>query len=279
MNKPAEENPRAISRTRLEAVIRRAAELYAAEADADDGISESELFRIADELGLPAPFVRQALYEISGEPSRPSLIDRISAPPTLTVGRVVPGEAGAIFRELEEYLVTREYFQLKRRQGGRAWFTPADDFLSGIARSFTRPSSRNALAHARGVSLAVDPLEEGRSYTRVDLDYRPARRSLLLSGGILGAFPFGLLIGGGIAGAAEIMTGGIGAGTIIGTMGASMAASAAGGVAIAAGHFRKLLGRAAGETHGLLDRLEAGDRLDPPPPPWRRRLQKHLRGL
>ena len=53
-----------ITREDLQLVIRRAAELYTAETDADERLSESEVLRIADELGLPGRHVRQALYEL-----------------------------------------------------------------------------------------------------------------------------------------------------------------------------------------------------------------------
>jgi len=282
MNKPVEgtsETSGAISRARLEAVIRRAAELYAAEADADDGVSEAELLRIAEELGLPSRLVRQALYETTEAPSEPTLVDRLSAPATLSVSRVVPNEAALTFARLEEYLVTREYFQITRRQPGRAWFIPADDFVSGIVRAISRPSNRNALAHARGVALSVHPLEEGRSHVRIDMNYAHTRKGYLVTGGVVGGLPAGLMVGGLLAGVADALAGGIGPAAIISTIGAGMAASASVGITIAAAQFRKFRNRAAAEAEHLLDRVETGERLDPPPPPWRRRLQQHLKRL
>lgn len=279
MNEPAEENPGAISRARLEAVIRRAAELYAAEADADDGVSEAELLRIAAELGLPPHLVRQALYETPDSVPEPTIVDRFSAPATVSVARIVPGEAGTALERLEDYLVTREYFQIVRRQPGRAWFIPADDFVSGIFRAITRPSNRNAFSRARGVALAVHPLDEGRAHIRIDLNYHAARKGLLVSGGLIGGIPAGLMVGGLLAGIANALGGGLGPVEILSMIGTGMAASAAAGVTIAAAQFRKLRNRAAAEIEHLLDRVESGDHLDPPLPPWRRRLQQHLRRL
>ena len=60
-----EQAPRAITRRDFEVVIRRAAELSADEADSrDESLSEEEAVRIATELGLPARYVRQALFEL-----------------------------------------------------------------------------------------------------------------------------------------------------------------------------------------------------------------------
>lgn len=279
MNKPADDTSGAISRARLEAVIRRAAELYAAEADAGDGVSETELIRIAAELGLPSRLVRQALYETPAATPEPSLIDRISAPPILSIARVVPSEPELTFERLEEYLVTREYFQITRRQPGRAWLIPADDFVSGIIRSFTRPANRNALTHARGIALSVHPLEEGRAHVRLDLNYRATRKGLLVSGGVIGGLPVGIMAGGLLAGISDAIIGGLGPTAVLATIGGGMAASATAGIAIAAAQFRRLRKRATNEAEHLLDRVESGDRLDPPPPPWRRRLQQHMRRL
>jgi hypothetical protein len=56
--------------------------------------------------------------------------------------------------------------------------------------------------------------------------------------------------------------------------GGAMAGTVVGGVSIAASQFRNRVFAAKVELTGLLDRLERGDRLDPPPAPWRRKLQR-----
>jgi hypothetical protein len=47
---------------------------------------------------------------------------------------------------------------------------------------------------------------------------------------------------------------------------------------MAARDFRSRLGLARRELAHLLDRVETGQRLEPPPPPWRRNLQERLFG-
>lgn len=275
-NYPADDRAGKISRARLEAVIRRAAELYAAESDADDSVSEAELIRIASELGLPSRFVRQALYETPGAPVEPSVVDRLCGPAQVSVARVVPNEPDLTFKRLEEYLVTREYLQVVRRQPGRAWFIPAEDLVSRIIRSITRPSSRHLLARTRGVALAVHPLEEGRSHVRLELNLASLRKEFLVVGGVVGGGPIGITVGAIGAAIVDSMAGPLGTAGIFAALGAGMIASASAGIGIAARAFRGQRKTAAGEAESLLDRIETGDRLDPPLPPWRQKLQSRL---
>lgn len=274
---PDQETTGPISRPQLEAVIRRAAELYAAETAAGDGISEAELIRIASELGLPARLVRQALYETPATVDEPSLIDRLCGPAEVSVARVVPNEPELTRKRLEEYLVTREYFQVTRRQPGQAWFIPADDVISRIIRSFSRPARRFHIPKARGIALSVHPLEEGRAHVKLDLNYRSVRKEALMTGGIVGGVPVGMAVGGLLAAAVDaIFPGPISAGGVFAAIGAGMVTSASAGIALAAAHFRRLRKQAGTEVEHLLDRIETGEKLDPPLPPWRRRLQAQL---
>ncbi|MGD8277486.1 MAG: hypothetical protein PVH00_05640, partial [Gemmatimonadota bacterium] len=140
-----------ISRRDFEVVIRRAAELSAAEPDgADDSMSEDEVIRIATEIGLPARHVRRALYEL------PALEDNESdshwfPEPLLVSTRVVPGRSDQLLRQIEDYLSTREYLQVVRRRAGRSFLMPADDAISNLVRGLARPSRRSQMARARRV--------------------------------------------------------------------------------------------------------------------------------
>jgi len=271
-----ENSPGQISRRELEVVIRRAAELYAAESDPDDGISESELIRIASELGLPSHLVRQALYETTGYEAEPTLVDRLAGPTRLTLTRVIPSEPEPIAKRLEEYLTSQEYLQITRREGRRTWFAPADDVVSRIIRALARPSKHYAIARARRLALTVNPLDEKRTHVRIDLDLGAQRRDLLLVGGLLGAGPVGLLLGGVAAAMIDILAGPIGATGVIGMIGAGMITAAGAGTSVGAGIFRQQRRSAELEVAGILDRIESGEPLEPPIPPWRKRLQRRL---
>ncbi len=274
-------NEGSISRQGLEVVIRRAVELSLAEQDAGDNVSEAELIKIAEELGLSARHVRLALYERPpGEQPEPTFLDRHFGIPTVVAARAVPCEVQIAHGRLEDYLVTREYLQIRRRQGSNAYFEPADDAFSSIARAFSRPSGRFHIARAQRAYLTVRPLESGWSHIRLEMSYPEQRKSQVIGASVLGA-----LLGG--------LTGTLVAGGVLATIGnnpvgASLAVIA--GLASAGGlftaiwvamrnSFHKWLSRSRDEADAVLDRLEHGDDLSPPASPWLRRLQQRLRGF
>lgn len=266
---------RSITRPQLELVIRRAVELYTAQADAEERLSEDEVLRIGKELGLPPAIVRQALYEAPA-PAPESFVDRWFGGATVSVSRAVPLPDSDVAGRLEEYLATREYLVLRRRQRSFAIFEPAEDTISKMARALSRPARNWYLARSRQVVLAVRPLEEGRTHVRIDMDLSN-RRSETLTEGIVGGGLVGLALGA-IAGA----TVGLGMVDILGQAAAAAAGAVAGLGGLTGGFaavmaavkkgFRRRLDAARLEVEGLLDRLERGERLEPPPAPWRRRF-------
>lgn len=269
---------RAIARTEFEQVIRRAAELSLRDADADEQLSEEEVLRIATELGLPAHHVRRALFELPELKVRPRWYDRYFEPPVFSTGRVVPSSAQPTLRRIEEYLVTREYLQIVRRRGENIAFVPADDTISSVARAFFRSGSRHHLARARRVMVGVHSLPDDAAHVRVDVDMSGDRRS-----SVTGATTVGILGGAITGGIAAAVASGL-ASPVLGPVpeilafGGGMAATLAASFSVAAARFRNRIHAARFEVTALLDRLEQGERLEPPPAPWRRKLQLRLFG-
>jgi hypothetical protein len=274
---PAKQPQRNIGRSELQQVIRRAAELTLGDADADEQLSEGEVVRIARELGLPEHHVQRALFELPELHVRPRWYDRYFEPPVFSVSRVVPGQAPLTLRRLEEYLVTREYLQIARRRGDHIAFIPADDTISSLARAFFRSGKRHHIARASRVVLSAHELPDQYTHLRLDVDLEEERKKNVSSASAVGFF--GGIIAGGIGAATmhvalplfgpapEILTFGVG-------MGAAFAAS----FSAHAAAFKRRLHEARAELTALLDRAEHGERLDPPPAPWRRRLQGKLFG-
>lgn len=271
---------RGITRGDLQLVIRRAAELYTAEADADERLSEGEVLRIAEELGLPGRHVRQALYELPRDTRDPGWVDRIYGPAHVQETRVVGGRPGEVMDRLEDYLVTREFLQVLRRKGEKAAFTPAEDAISNVARAVRRPQRQWQIARSRRVLVETRPIMEDDSHVRLELDLGPQRRKALTSG-IVGGTLVGLPLAAGaffpvghmvfeIAGDAAGYAAGLMAGA------GTFSASVAGGVAVARSRFRARVEGARLEIAGLLDRLEGGRTLDPPPAPWLRSLRSRI---
>ncbi|HEX2167801.1 MAG TPA: hypothetical protein VHG09_11270 [Longimicrobiales bacterium] len=272
---------RSIRRPDFEQVIRRAAELSLRETDPDDNLSEDEVLRISAELGLPLQHVRQALFELPDLKVQPRWYDRWFGPAVFSVSRVVPTRKEPALRRVEDYLVTREYLQIVRRKGDTIAFVPADDAISSVARAFARPGSRHTISRASRMMVGVHTLPEDDSHVRFDVDLSDTRKEAVRSGVSFGSI-IGLSVGtlavavfDAVPGSLADISGMIAFGT---AMGGSVAGSVAASISLSASRFRNRVFGAKMELTGLLDRLERGDRLDPPPAPWRRKLQLRLFG-
>jgi hypothetical protein len=268
-----------IARGDLPAVVKRAAELAAIEGDAEEQIPEEEVVRIAAELGLSERHVRQALMEGVEEEVEPTFLDRQMGIPRIMAMRAVPMPPEQARAALEDYLVTREYLQIIRRQSVTSSFEPADDAVSSVARAFSR-SKKHCLAAAQGVELTVRELQPGWSHVRLKAIY-PDARKVHVGGAVAGGVFLGSAVGGAAGLAVAAMTVaplgdpiGIALGAATGL--SVIAASMAGFWKIARNNFRNWRQRTINEANGVLDRLEKGDELRPPPAPWLRKIQLKL---
>jgi hypothetical protein len=275
---PARQRPRAIAREDFEQVIRRAAELTLRDADAEDHLSEQEVLRIATELGLPAHHVQRALFELPELEVQPRWYDRYYGGPVFSIARVVPSQAPVTLKRLEEYLVTREYLQIVRRRGDNLAFIPADDTISSIARAFTRSGKAHHIARATRVLVSAHPLPDDSAHVRFDVDLSDERRNSANSAAFAG------VVGGVIVGAVTGHFAGVATPEALGLIPevlgftGGLAGTFAATFSSAAKRFRGRVNAARLELSGLLDRIEHGERLDPPPAPWRRRLSSRFRG-
>lgn len=265
-----------ISRRDLPAVVKRASELAINEGDADEAISEEEVVRIAAELGLAERHVRQALFEGAKEEEPASLLDRQLGIPRIMATRAVPLPPNEARTMLEDYFVTREYLQIVRRQNTSTTFEPADDTVSKVARKFSR-SKKHCLASAQGIEISVRELEPGWTHVRLKAIYPDERKSHVFGatlgtvflGGPMGALTT-VIVGGfstGLVGEAAGVAVGVTAGI------AAFSASAVGFWAAARRNYKKWRQRTVDEADSVLDRLEKGDELRPPPSPWIRKMQ------
>jgi hypothetical protein len=265
-----------ITRSDLPAVVKRAAELASLEGDAEEAISEDEVIRIAAELGLAERHVRQALYEGPTEEIDPSFLDQQMGVPRIMATRAVPLTAGAARRALEDYFVTREYLQIIRRQAISTTFEPADDAVSKVARSFSR-SKKHCLASAEAVEITLRDLQDGWTHVRLKAVYPDMRKSQ-----IVGATFGTVLLGGPLATLTAVLLSTLANGPLSDPVSIAIGATAGMGVlgATAAGfwaaarnNYRRWRERSVNEANAVLDRLEKGDELRPPPSPWLRKLQ------
>ena len=267
---------RSLSRREFDEVIRRASELAASESDAGEGsLEEGELLRIARDVGLPERHVRKALAEVrtgvvvrAGGP-----MERLFGPETVRASRVVPGTPKGLAQTLDTFLVAGQLLQSVRRSERVLQYRPAEDWASQVARVASATSRRYYVAAARAVEVRLEEVEPER--TLVDFEVDPGTRGDAVGGAVAGGV-FGTTAGAGAA-VALLMISPLGV-AIAG--GAAVTALIGGGTVSWAGslHRRKLRDVLA-EIEGILDRLEAGESLEPPPPAWRQWVKRQFHGV
>lgn len=266
---------RSLTRGEFDEVVRRATELSTSESDPGDTLlSEGELFRIAGEVGLSEEHVRRALVEVRGGVEPGSHIDRVFGPASIRVSRVVTGEMDGLTGEIDDFLVASRLLQPVRRGTGVLQYRPAVDWASQLARAASFTSWKYYIAASRSVEVRLEAVDDGRTLIAFSVD--PGMRSedigLAVFGGSLGGGVVGALTGLGLAVVAPV---GLAVGTaILAGLGAS--------TAIAYGFrrsYRNKLKEVELELEGVLDSLETGVSLEPPPASWRRWVRRHFHGV
>lgn len=269
-----------LSREEFDDVMRRAAELAASDPDdADEGIPEGEVLRIAREVGLSERHVRRALTEVrSGPVPAGGFLDRIYGSTVVRASRVVPGARKELARKLDEFLVGGQLLEPVRRTPGHLQYRPSVDWMSQVARAASSMSKRYYVASAKDVEVGLEEVEsseDGDPRTLVELRVDAGIRDDYVAGGTLGGGGVG--VAGGVAVALGLetlvpLTLAVPAGVAVG------AVLLAGGVWISTRYHRKRLVEVHTEVEGILDKLETGRSLKPPPPSWQRWVKRHFHG-
>jgi hypothetical protein len=265
---------RSLTRREFDEVMRRASELASRETEGDHSeLAESEVYRIAREVGLSQRYVRQALGEVRQQQVPTTLTDRIFGPERVRASRVIqrsPEELGAL---IDEFLVAGRLLQRVRRSRSFLQYRPAVDWISQLARAASATSKKYFVASARSVEVHLEPVDDVRTLVEFEVDP-----------GIRGDYVGGLVLGGG----AGVVGGGVGAGVGLALV-APVALAVVGGAVLAGGvgvfatrwagrsHRRKALDVVA-EIEGILDRLEGGYSLEPPPSSWRKWVERQFHG-
>ena len=263
-----------LTRTEFDAVIRRAAELASSDPDGSDALTESEVYRIADEVGLNDRHVRTALAEVRSRGTGGGPLDRVFGPSVVSVSRVVPGTVDYLRAELDSFLAGSQLLQPVRRGASMLQYRPALDWASQLARAASFTSKKYYVASAKSVEVYLEPVDDDR--TLVELQVEPGTRSDALAGAGFGGGAVGVGIG--IAAGASLAA----VAPILVASGVGIAAggSLAGIITYAVGvNHKKKLGEVRAEVEGILDRLELGDGLEPPPASWRRWVKRNFHGV
>ena len=263
---------RALTRQEFEAVMKRATELAASDPDSMDEstMDEAELLRIAQEVGIADKHVRRALVELRSADTPSGLVDRWYGTSKVRVSRSVPGTRKEIAATLDEYLVAGHLMQPVRRSPEYMLYRPAVDWLSNFARAGASMTVTVYWASAKEFEVRLQEIDE--ETTVVEFTVEPGIRGEYISGGIIGGLSAG--------GAAGFFTGlglsavGIASGGML-PIAIAVGGLTAGGVAWSTGHAaRKKRAHVKQELEGILDALERGDELNPPPASWKRWVKR-----
>ena len=179
---------RQLSAHEFDGVIRRAAELQAADGETARGsITEAEAMRVGRSLGLSMDSLLRALAETSSPAARrDGLLPRWLAPEIVRASRSVRAEPSGLAQTLECYLVQREHLVVLRRLDDRVVFTRAIGAPAALRRAASRIFRRSPLLRVSTLEMAVHPLDEGTSYVSLSTAVR-STRTITATGAMVGS--------------------------------------------------------------------------------------------
>jgi len=171
----------------LEAVIRRASELQAgSSARAEDGVSESDVVRIGQELGLAPAAVRRAIAEVRSRPDEEGgALTAMVGERVLRASRVLQQPAAAVAPTLERYLREKEYMVAQRRFGHRTRYVRNSSVAAGIARFASGFSRTHPPLDMKELDVAVSAIDDATCLVEVSVDMGGTRGGIVA--GVLGS--------------------------------------------------------------------------------------------
>ena len=185
-----------ITNDELQAVIRRAVELQAGSpAGPTEGVSDAEVVRIGQELGLDPATMRLALAEVRGRPTaeQGALVTIVGAA-TVRATRVVRRPAASVAAGIDRYLRETEFMVAQRRFPSSTRYVRDSSLAAGLGR-FTRGLSRaHRPVNVPQVDVAVSAVDDASCVVSLSVDLSVMRGGLLA--GILGS---GTVLSGGWA--------------------------------------------------------------------------------
>ena len=238
---------RRLTSSELEAVIRRAVELQSATGAPDEGISEGEVLRIGQELGLDAVTVRRAIIDVRGRaPEEKGALARVMGPGVVRAARTVrrpPAQVGLL---VEEYLLACEYMVVQRRFPDRTRYVRATGVGATFGRAAQKFGSKHKMMELQQLDVAVSAIDEGTALVELSVDVTGTRA------GLAG----GAVVGGGGGGLAASISTAIMFGDPFALLGIPVVAVAA---LAARGIFGAVRGSTQDKLEAFLDRLEHGE--------------------
>lgn len=185
--------PDRIDRPALERIIQRAAELQANEREIGEGLSEADLMKLGQEVGIPAAYLRQALLEEqtrSVVSTEQGLGVWLAGPRTVAVQRTIRGARREVENQLAKWMTESELLRVKRRYPDYTSWEPQQGTMVALKRSLGIGGRQYTLSRTREVVGQVMRVDEERSHVRLTADLGDS-----YAGHLWGA---GLVAGGGV---------------------------------------------------------------------------------
>lgn len=254
---------RRLSSNELEAVIKRAVELQTArETEMTDGLTDGEVVRIGQDLGIEPHLVRRAIAEVRGRPPEEhGLVAGLMGPGTARAARTIRRPAVELGIFLEKYLLEVEFMVVERRFPDRTRYVRARGMGAALGRTFGKMGSRVAPLDLETIDVGVALADEDSSVVTLSVDLSTIRTGTAV-GGWLGG------LGGGGTVAAVIL-----ASTAPPLLAVAGVGVLAAGVLGSRGAYRLIARQTHNKLEGFLDRLEHGElRLPQQKQEWQKRL-------
>lgn len=255
-----------LTRRDLEAVIRRATELEAETGAAVPELSESDVLRIAADVGLSEASIRRALAEyLGGSPGGTLLtergwVTRLCGTSLVTATRTVKRPAEEVKHELESHFQQNESLRIVRRTTTHSLWEPESGVVASLMRGLDLLGKGYQLAKkSRALELRVVPLGEESSEVALTVDLGDDRAGWFWGLGFGVGAPLTFVAIALIASVQEIPNLAILASPVF------IAAT----VSLARAGYRRALEKMRLVLDGLLDRVEHDEPLEQPRPSWR----------
>lgn len=248
-----------LDRAALERVLARAGELQASAARPPEGLSDTQLLEVGQEVGLSPEHLRQALAEERTRVAVPvehGVVGSWFGPTIATASRVVRGTPAQVLALLDGWMQREELLRPRRRFGERLTWEARKDFLGSIQTGFNLGGRPYALTNAAEVGATAVPVDNDRVVVSLDADFGPSRQRSVVGSGV--AAGLGVVSGAGIVALASMApeVAGLVIGGAVGTAWTLVGGLVAGAVARAQ---RKKVSRAQLALEQILDRLEHGE--------------------
>ncbi len=189
-----------IDRPALERILHRATELQSKDREIGEGLSDTELMQLGEEVGIRQQHLRQALSE---ERSRAlaatdrSLVTRFMGPRRVAAQRTVNGKVADTEAALKEWMSEGELLQVKRRYPDRTSWERKEGAFASLKRSFGAGGRKYVLAGAAEIVTKISDANEARSHVQLVADILNKRTGYVVGSSVLvgsGASVTGILL-------------------------------------------------------------------------------------